>query len=383
MRTALRFILTLVIATVTLSAASQGTITRQKKPAQASRITPRAKRVPKSTASPRKPSPTATLTADELFERGYDAYTDDNYREAAKWFRQAAEKGHSDAQFYLGHCYFQGNGVELDYTEGRKWMLRAAEQNDPYAQDMMGWVYDKGVGVEPNMDIAVNWYRRAAAQGLAESIERLREIEGDASGGAAYKSVNTAQSADPTEEKYQKGLDYYYREAYTEAAVLMRDAAQDGHAQAQTMLGFFYDRGYGVGQDYKAAAKWYRMAANQGSAVSQYNLGVIYDRGLGVEPNYSEALRWYRMAANQGDSDAYNGLGYIYFFGKGVPENYSEAAKMFRNSAELDNIDGQYNLGYCYENGLGLAKDRNQAIYWYRKAAEQGHEQAADRLNSL
>ena len=34
-----------------------------------------------------------------------------NYSEAAKWYRKAAEQGHREAQFCLATCYHRGTGV--------------------------------------------------------------------------------------------------------------------------------------------------------------------------------------------------------------------------------------------------------------------------------
>ena len=73
---------------------------------------------------------------------------------------------------------------------------------------------------------------------------------------------------------------------------------------AQLKIGYCYDQGIGVGQDYGEAAKWYRKAAEQGDAVAQYNLGVFYEEGKGVLQDIDEALSWYRASAEQGNADA-------------------------------------------------------------------------------
>lgn len=38
-------------------------------------------------------------------------------------------------------------------------------------------------------------------------------------------------------------------------------------------LGFIYENGKGIAQDYVKAARFYRMAAEQGHAIAQYHLG--------------------------------------------------------------------------------------------------------------
>ena len=43
-----------------------------------------------------------------------------------------------------------------------------------------------------------------------------------------------------------------------------------------------YFNGGGVPQDYSEAAAWYRQAAEQGHANAQFNLGWMYANGRGV-----------------------------------------------------------------------------------------------------
>ncbi len=51
---------------------------------------------------------------------------------------------------------------------------------------------------------------------------------------------------------------------------------QQGYASAQNNLGYMYDQGQGVPQDYEQAIDWYRKAAEQGYAEAQCNLGSMY-----------------------------------------------------------------------------------------------------------
>jgi len=70
-----------------------------------------------------------------------------NYAEAIKWYRKAAEQGHADAQFRLGICYGDGKGVPQDYTEAVKWLRKAAEQENAHAQFCLGVSYEDGKGI--------------------------------------------------------------------------------------------------------------------------------------------------------------------------------------------------------------------------------------------
>ena len=48
-----------------------------------------------------------------------------DYKEAAKWFRKAAEKGDAFGQRELGLCYETGKGVGKDQKEAEKWLTIA------------------------------------------------------------------------------------------------------------------------------------------------------------------------------------------------------------------------------------------------------------------
>jgi TPR repeat protein len=45
-----------------------------------------------------------------------------------KWFREAAERGHSQAQYNLGNMYLKGQGVKADREAAEKWFRKAADQ---------------------------------------------------------------------------------------------------------------------------------------------------------------------------------------------------------------------------------------------------------------
>ncbi len=55
--------------------------------------------------------------------------------------------------------------------------------------------------------------------------------------------------------------------------------------------------------DYATAFKISLPLAEQGDADAQNKLGFMYDDGLGVPQDYAEAMKWYRNAAEQGQRD--------------------------------------------------------------------------------
>jgi TPR repeat protein len=108
-----------------------------------------------------------------------------------------------------------------------------------------------------------------------------------------------------------------------------RRLADQGDAHAQFALGFMYDRGYGVQQDYAEAMRWYHKAADQGLATAQFSTAFMYNRGYGVQRDYDEAMRWYRKAADQGDAGAQYNVAFMYATGRGVRMDLVQAYMWF------------------------------------------------------
>ena len=54
-------------------------------------------------------------------------------RQIHRW-QMDAERGDARAQYKLGSCYYNGQGVETNYTEAVKWFRKSAEKNNAMAQ---------------------------------------------------------------------------------------------------------------------------------------------------------------------------------------------------------------------------------------------------------
>ena len=148
------------------------------------------------------------------YNAALDAYKKGDYSTALRLWRPLAEQGATNAQYWLGVIYHNGQGVPKDYAAAVSWYRKAAAQGNAYAQNNLGVMYVEGRGVPQDDASAAFWYRKAAEQ---------------------------------------------------------------DQAAAQNNLGAMYVNGQGVPKDYAAAAFWYRKAAAQGTddearALAQKNL---------------------------------------------------------------------------------------------------------------
>jgi TPR repeat protein len=96
---------------------------------------------------------------------------------------------------------------------------------------------------------------------------------------------------------FQKGVRAYSAENYAAAHRLPLRFAEEGDAEAQTMIGSIYQPGLGglqVNED--EAAKWYLLASEKGNGLASNNLGTM----ALLRGDREEAMQYYQMARNQG-----------------------------------------------------------------------------------
>jgi len=111
------------------------------------------------------------------YKEGIDAYAKGEYSVALKKLQPLAERGNSQAQFYLGLMYSKGDGVQQDYSTAGVWWNKAAEQGDMKAQENLGLRYAKGQGVERDWVQADKWFSIAAASGKETAINNKKTVE--------------------------------------------------------------------------------------------------------------------------------------------------------------------------------------------------------------
>jgi len=88
-----------------------------------------------------------------------------DYVEAMKWCRLAADQGNAEAQDMLGTMYDHSEGVAKNYSEAVKWYHRAADQGNADAQSHLGLMYAAGEGVPRDYVRAHKWLNLSAARG--------------------------------------------------------------------------------------------------------------------------------------------------------------------------------------------------------------------------
>ncbi|MGA2179844.1 MAG: tetratricopeptide repeat protein [Verrucomicrobiota bacterium] len=105
------------------------------------------------------------------YENGFGVKKDP--AEAAHWYQQAAEQGHSDAQNSLGMLLAT---ARQDYPGAAQWFGRAAAQENPDAQYNLGVLHRNGLGVKQDYETAVHWFQKSAQQGHVQAQRDLGKM---------------------------------------------------------------------------------------------------------------------------------------------------------------------------------------------------------------
>jgi len=162
---------------------------------------------------------------------------------------------------------------------------------------------------------------------LAISGEKIKDINASYEAIMAYlsngfenqqapRSENRAHPKPPgalsAAEIYESGLEHYYAWDRERAEQLFLQAAERGDARAQYAYGYLlYESGYiplEAGKHFAKVLRWWTRAAEQGHAEAQFMVGTFHQLQLGAPFNETEALRWFKLAAAQGHQGAHRWL---------------------------------------------------------------------------
>ena len=88
-----------------------------------------------------------------------------DYKQAADWYRKAAEKGDIAGEVHLAALYRDGGGKAFprDMVQAAEWYRKAAEQGDAGAQGTLGVLYSAGWGV-PRSDVEAYYWLDLASR---------------------------------------------------------------------------------------------------------------------------------------------------------------------------------------------------------------------------
>lgn len=286
------------------------------------------------------------------FRTGWEHQKRGEYEEAVKYYKLAIEAGHEGAKFHLD-CMYSGQGIPRNdvYISDDCLMSDASvdelleyyfELNGhPHIQNNIGLLYKI---YKKDFDEAERWYMRSADQDYVVALNNL---------GCLFQR----------KKEYAKMNEYYLLASYK------------GYSGAQNGLGYSYQHGRGLTQDYERAIYWFSKATTQRHGSATRSLGIMYDHGHGVPQNREEARRLYLKAIEYGDIMVYNDIGFSYE--NDISPNYEKAREYYLLGAQNGNLTSYSNLATLYhtmkvwvdpDSPNKIALNHDEVYKWYSLA---------------
>jgi TPR repeat protein len=303
-----------------------------------------------------------------------------------KYFMDAYEgflKKETDfyAQYWLGYFNQYGIGIPNNPAMALYWYQKAATQGHAKSQLQLYFLYMAGKIIPRNPVIAHqylnNYFQIMCPEAIINRDIFILDDDEDFSNNPViwihpkfrinsflyYTEVGTflarSKFSEPIEDRLEKFLTKF--------------ADRDIDVMQYTLGLFIHFKKDATLQDLDASFQSILKAAEKGFADAQYLVGQYYEVGKSVPKNITIALQWYQKAAENNEPRAQNHLACLFLSGKSVSKDLSKGLNWLKKSAEQGFTDAQFNIGACYWHGEGIPKDLNTAFQWFLQSAERGH----------
>jgi len=203
--------------------------------------------------------------AHEEYKKGYDYIQKKDFDSAVKYFESAANKGHIDAQYFLGEIYSNGWGGYDDCTKALDYYLKAANQGHKGAQSEAAKLYL----IYEEYKNCMDWGLKAAQAGIAEAQWII--------GFLYQRGLGISKNTD-------KAIYWYEKSAY------------QNFNQAYLGLGYVYETDKG---DFDKALYWYKMGAQNGFDECIMGLAIMYQQ---TNKNY-DAVYWFNKVIKESNDN--------------------------------------------------------------------------------
>ncbi|KAJ3175821.1 hypothetical protein HK101_010570 [Irineochytrium annulatum] len=245
-----------------------------------------------------------------------------DYGKAAALAREASNAGIIEATVFLAKLYDQGTGVPQDYVVAATYYKKAADAGDATGALRIGVCYEMGRGVPADRKSAMRFFEQAAELGNSEAKRRLARC---------YK--------DDDDEEYAPDLE--------RVAQLYAEAAEGGDVVAKYELGFSYQFGEGLPENFYKAVLYYKEAAAMGYAKAMYALGRCYEDGTGVTLDLEKAAEEFAKAAAAGHGGAESKLS---------DQKFIKHRELFKSPVCLRNLFPKTKYAAKYANAANVMK---------------------------
>ena len=260
--------------------------------------------------------------------------TNDNKREAIKWYRRLAQDGHSAAYYPLAELL---NHTANKQVEALTWYLRASDGGHTKAQVEAGMRLKEGLyGCKINVPKAMVYFKLAAVAGDIEAQFIYANALKDGNGVAINMN---------------------------DAAVFFKKAANNGHVEAQYQYAFLLEKG-----SRHEAYLYYKKAAKEDHRLAQYAC-ILYQVEFNCD--LSDCLTFCQRLVSECGPEIQFIYARLLHSGIAGRTDKVKAFHYYSVLAKSNHFEAQYYCGLILEEGsVSIAQDLSLARHYYEKCAE-------------
>lgn len=120
--------------------------------------------------------------------------------------------------------------------------------------------------------------------------------------------------------------------------------------------------------------------ALKGNKLAMMELGYCYQTGSGIQQDYAKAYECYKASQGENHPKTLYCRGMMYKNGIQAPKDLNKAFELIKQSVEFTNKEvnsgAMLELSTCYRFGYGKPQDLEKAEYWLKKAKDAGNDAA-------
>ena len=284
-----------------------------------------------------------------------------NQSKGVELLKEAVTEKLPVAHHYLGRCYLEGNGVEVDKSLAFIHFQAAANRGFGPSQLLVANFYAQGVIEAPNMDEAYRYAQLARDQKIDGADELIQELDEKINYSNAEKNDQLTDAVIPEQDPINEQVDLPSPpDSFDFQASTVDQSISKPREQFRLPPGY--------GQQSPASA--FLTVEDSPNTMPKEDAPSFSSNQFAVTEDPNQA----KLTCEQGKKN---------YWGQGQQVDFLEAARLFKQSAALGNAEAARYLGIIYLRGKGTDKDLKQAMYWFEQSADRGDELAKKNLSTL
>lgn len=311
-----------------------------------------------------------------------------NSVECIEWYEKALSNGDIDSAVTLVPIYLEGKLINknVDKVEQYLSVISESKNADAFLDIMRLYYFGTSDGNNKDINKAINWCKKAVECGSTTAVGNLSTlfVEAGMDKEEYYKyiveiAVNFNNEALIQAYNYYSNLDGQENSAI--AFEYLKKAIDNGYAPAYYKMGLVYfDGECNQAVDKDKAIEYWKIGCDKKDVNSMVMLGGCYLNGECVDQDISVAIQLLQEASELGSSVADQQLGVIYIQGEIVQQNVELGKELLEKSVNAGIAKAALDLAKYYLFGSYFGQDIDKSVQYFKKAADMGNAEAQNEI---